>query len=121
MSANWGHHIELSLFGESHGKAIGITIGNLPAGIKLDMDAINKDMQRRAPGKNLMSTQRKEADEVEIFSGVLDGYTTGAPLCGIIKNTSQHSKDYSYLKDNMRPGHSDYPAHIKYKGFNDFS
>ena len=73
MSANWGHHIELSLFGESHGKAIGITIGNLPAGIKLDMDAINKDMQRRAPGKNLMSTQRKEADEVEILSGVLDG------------------------------------------------
>lgn len=119
MSANWGHHIELSLFGESHGKAIGITIGNLPAGIKLDMDAINKDMQRRAPGKNKMSTQRKEADEVEILSGVLDGYTTGAPLCGIIKNTSQHSKDYSYLKDNMRPGHSDYPAYIKYKGFND--
>ncbi len=119
MSANWGHHIELSLFGESHGKAIGITIGHLPAGIKLDMDAINKDMQRRAPGKNLMSTQRKEADEVEILSGVLDGYTTGAPLCGIIKNTSQHSKDYSYLKDNMRPGHSDYPAYIKYKGFND--
>lgn len=119
MSANWGHHIELSLFGESHGKAIGITIGNLPAGIKLDMDTINKDMQRRAPGKNLMSTQRKEADEVEILSGVLDGYTTGAPLCGIIKNTSQHSKDYSYLKDNMRPGHSDYPAYIKYKGFND--
>ena len=119
MSANWGHHIELSLFGESHGKAIGITIGNLPAGIKLDMDAINKDMQRRAPGKNKMSTQRKEADEVEILSGILDGYTTGAPLCGIIKNTSQHSKDYSYLKDNMRPGHSDYPAYIKYKGFND--
>lgn len=119
MSANWGHHIELSLFGESHGKAIGITIGNLPAGIKLDMDTIKKDMQRRAPGKNKMSTQRKEADEVEILSGVLDGYTTGAPLCGIIKNTSQHSKDYSYLKDNMRPGHSDYPAYVKYKGFND--
>ena len=98
MSANWGHHIELSLFGESHGKAIGITIGNLPAGIKLDMDAINKDMQRRAPGKNKMSTQRKEADEVEILSGVLDGYTTGAPLCGIIKNYSQHSKYYSNRK-----------------------
>ena len=67
----------------------------------IDMDAINKDMQRRAPGKNKMSTQRKEADEVEILSGVLDGYTTGAPLCGIIKNTSQHSRDYSYLKDNI--------------------
>ena len=119
MSANWGHHIELSLFGESHGQAIGITIGNLPAGIKLDYAAIRKEMQRRAPGRNLMSTQRKEADEVEILSGIYDGYTTGAPLCGIIKNTSQHSKDYSYLKDNMRPGHSDYPAFVKYKGFND--
>ena len=94
MSANWGHHIELSLFGESHGKAIGITIGNLPAGIKLDMDTINKDMHRRAPGNNLMSTQRNEADEVDIVCGVLDGCTTGAPLCGIIKNTCQHSQDY---------------------------
>lgn len=99
MSANWGHHIELSLFGESHGKAIGITIGHLPAGIKLDMDAINNGICKDvAPGKNLMSTQRKEADEVEILSGVLDGFTTGAPLCGIIKNTSQHSKDYSLFE-----------------------
>ena len=119
MSANWGHHIELSLFGESHGKALGIVIGNLPAGIRLDMDAIRKDMKRRAPGQNLMSTQRKEADEVEIMSGLLDGVTTGAPLCGMIYNTSQHSKDYSYLKAKMRPGHSDYPAYVKYKGFND--
>lgn len=119
MSANWGHHIELSIFGESHGKAIGIVIGHLPAGIKLDFDAINRDMKRRAPGQNKMSTARKEADEVEIMSGVLDGYTTGAPLCAMIYNTSQHSKDYSYLKEKMRPGHSDYPAYVKYKGFND--
>lgn len=119
MSANWGHHIELSLFGESHGKDIGIIIGNLPAGIQLDLDAIRKDMKRRAPGQNKMSTQRKEADEFEILSGFLDGYTTGAPLCCMIKNTSQHSKDYSYLKEKMRPAHSDYPAYVKYKGFND--
>ncbi|MCD7839239.1 MAG: chorismate synthase [Erysipelotrichaceae bacterium] len=119
MSANWGTNIELSLFGESHGKAIGIVIGNLPAGIKLDMDEINKNMKRRAPGQNKMSTPRKEKDEVEIMSGVLDGITTGAPLCALIYNSDQHSKDYSLLKECMRPGHSDYPAYIKYQGFND--
>lgn len=119
MSANWGHHIELSLFGESHGKGIGIVIGNLPAGLKLDMDMIKSEMKRRAPGQNKMSTPRKEADEVEIMSGVLDGITTGAPLCAMIPNTSQHSKDYSYLKEKMRPGHSDYPAYVKYHGCND--
>jgi chorismate synthase len=119
MSANWGHHIELSLFGESHGKGIGIVIGNLPAGLKLDMDMIKAEMKRRAPGQNKMSTPRKEADEVEIMSGVVDGITTGAPLCAMIANTSQHSKDYSYLKEKMRPGHSDYPAYVKYHGFND--
>ncbi len=119
MSANWGTQIELSLFGESHGEAIGIVIGHLPSGLKLDMEAIKKDMAKRAPGKDKMSTSRKEADEVEIMSGVLDGVTTGAPLCAMIHNTSQHSSDYSYLKAKMRPGHSDYPAYVKYKGFND--
>lgn len=119
MSANWGTNIELSLFGESHGKAIGIVIGNLPAGVKLDMDEINKNMKRRAPGLNKMSTPRKEKDEVEIMSGILDGVTTGAPLCALIYNSDQHSKDYSLLKECMRPGHSDYPAYIKYQGFND--
>ncbi|MCD7809620.1 MAG: chorismate synthase [Erysipelotrichaceae bacterium] len=119
MSANWGTNIELSLFGESHGKAIGIVIGNLPAGIKLDMDEINRNMKRRAPGQNKMSTPRKEKDEVEIMSGILAGVTTGAPLCAMIYNSDQHSKDYSLLKECMRPGHSDYPAYIKYQGFND--
>ena len=119
MSANWGKNIELSLFGESHGKAIGIVIGNLPAGIKLDLEAIKKDLSRRAPGKNKMSTARKEKDEVEIISGVIDGVTTGAPLVGMIYNSDQHSKDFSYLKELMRPGHSDYSAYEKYHGFND--
>lgn len=76
-------------------------------------------MKRRAPGQNKMSTARKEADQVEILSGLQDGITTGAPLTGVIYNSDQHSKDYSLLKTNMRPGHSDYPAYIKYKGFND--
>lgn len=119
MSSNWGTNIELSLFGESHGKAIGIVIGHLPAGIELDMDEIQKNMQRRAPGQNKMSTPRKEKDEVQIMSGVIDNVTTGAPLCAMIYNSDQHSKDYSLLKECMRPGHSDYPAFVKYHGFND--
>ena len=119
MSANWGKNIELSIFGESHGKAIGINMGSLPAGIKLDMEAIKKDMARRAPGKNALSTARKEKDEVEIISGIQDGITTGAPLCALIYNSDQHSKDYSLLESHMRPGHSDYAAYVKYHGFND--
>ncbi|MEG0549332.1 MAG: chorismate synthase [Coprobacillus sp.] len=119
MSSNWGTNIELSIFGESHGKAIGIVMGNLPAGIKLDIDEIKHQMKRRAPGLDAMSTPRKEKDEVEIMSGILDGVTTGAPLCAMIYNSDQHSKDYSLLKECMRPGHSDYPAYIKYEGFND--
>ena len=119
MPATYRNNIELTLFGESHGKAIGITIGNLPSGIQLDYDEIKKDMKRRAPGLNKMSTARKEADEVDIISGVQDGITTGAPLTGLIYNSDQHSKDYSLLKSHMRPGHSDYPAYVKYHGFND--
>lgn len=119
MAATYKNHIELTIFGESHGKAIGIVIGNLPSGIAIDLEAIQKDMQRRAPGQNAMSTARKEADQVEILSGILDGKTTGAPLTGIIYNSDQHSKDYSLLKTHMRPGHSDYPAFVKYHGFND--
>lgn len=119
MSANWGSHIELSLFGESHGEAIGIVMGNLPAGIRLDMEQIRWYMKRRAPGQNKMSTPRQEKDEVHIVSGLVDGVTTGAPLCAMIYNQNQHSKDYSELKACMRPGHSDYPAYMKYHGFND--
>ncbi len=101
------------------GKAIGVVLGNLPSGIKIDMDEVAKEMKRRAPGQNKMSTARKEADNVEIMSGLQDNITTGAPLCGMIYNSDQHSKDYSLLKEKMRPGHSDYPAFVKYKGFND--
>ena len=119
MSSTWGTNIELTIFGESHGTGIGIVIGNLPAGITLDMEEIKKNMKRRAPGQNKMSTARQEKDEVQIISGVLDHTTTGAPLCAMIYNSDQHSKDYSLLKECMRPGHSDYPAYVKYKGFND--
>jgi len=119
MSSTWGTNIEITIFGESHGQGIGIVIGNLPAGVELDMEDIQKNMKRRAPGQNKMSTPRQEKDEVHIMSGVIDNVTTGAPLCAIIYNSDQHSKDYSLLKECMRPGHSDYPAYIKYKGFHD--
>ena len=119
MSSTWKNKIEITIFGESHGKAIGVVLGNLPSGIKLDMEEVAKEMKRRAPGQNKMSTARKEADKVEIMSGIQDDIITGAPLCAMIYNSDQHSKDYSLLKEKMRPGHSDYPAFVKYKGFND--
>ena len=118
MSATWGTNIELSLFGESHGEAIGIVIGHLPAGIELDEEFIRSEMDRRIPGKKLTTT-RKEDDEYHIISGVLNNKTTGAPLCMIIKNKDHHSQDYSLLKDIMRPSHSDYGAYVKYNGLND--
>ncbi len=119
MSSTWGTNIELSIFGESHGDAIGIVIGNLPAGIVLDFDDISLQMKRRAPGFHPLTTPRKEKDEIRIVSGVKDGITTGAPLCAMIENTNQHSHDYDILKECMRPGHADYSAFVKYNGFND--
>lgn len=97
MSSTWGTNIELSIFGESHGQAIGIVMGNLPAGIPLDMADIKHQMKRRAPGQNIMSTPRKEKDEVHIMSGLMNNVTTGAPLCAMIYNSDQHSKDYSFI------------------------
>ncbi|HHZ02252.1 MAG TPA: chorismate synthase [Tissierellia bacterium] len=120
MGSVWGNKLKVSIFGESHGEGIGVVIDNLPPGIKINMDYINKQLSRRAPGKSPLSTSRREGDSVKILSGVFKGYTTGAPLCGIIYNEDQKSKDYSQLKDNMRPGHSDYPAWAKYAGFNDY-
>ena len=119
MGANWGRNIRLSIFGESHGSAIGINIDGLPAGVEIDLDKIERHMERRAPGRAAFSTQRKEKDGIEILSGVYEGKTTGAPICGIIRNEDKKSKDYSKLKEVMRPGHSDYPAYVKYHGYND--
>ena len=112
-------NISLSVFGESHGKCIGAVITGFPAGLEIDYEAICKDMDRRKPGKDKLSTQRKEADKFEFVSGVLDGVTTGAPICVMIYNTSQHSSDYSKLKTTPRPSHADYAAYVKYGGFND--
>ena len=119
MPATWKSNLEVTIFGESHGKAIGVVLGNFPAGIKVDEEFIAAQMKRRAPGQNILSTSRKEADKVEIVSGIFEGMTTGAPICGMIYNSDQHSQDYSLLKEKMRPSHSDYPASIRYHGFND--
>lgn len=120
MSGMWGNKLKISIFGESHGAGIGITIDGLPSGIEIDFEKILKEMSRRAPGKSKISTARKEGDNPEILSGLFEGKTTGTPLCAVIRNKDQHSKDYGKLKDLMRPGHADYPGFVRYKGFNDY-
>lgn len=119
MSSVIGDKIKLSIFGESHGEAIGCVIDGLPAGIKIDMNAVYKGMQRRAPGKDKTATPRLEKDIPHILSGMLDNVTTGAPLAIVIENTNTKSGDYSNLMTVPRPGHSDYPAYVKYGGNND--
>lgn len=120
MSGMWGNKLKVSIFGESHGVGIGITIDGLPSGFEINMNEILKEMGRRAPGKSKLSTARRETDSPEILSGYFEGKTTGTPLCAIIRNGDQHSKDYGKLKDLMRPGHADYPGYIRYNGFNDY-
>ncbi len=120
MSGVWGKKIKYSIFGESHGVSIGIIIDGLPAGIKLDFDMIEAEMTRRQPGKTNIATSRTEADKFQILSGIFNGYTTSAPLCVTIENTNQHSKDYEKAKELLRPGHADYTAYIKSKGYNDY-
>lgn len=120
MSSQFGSFLRLSLFGQSHGEAIGITLDGFPAGLPIDMDALAREMARRAPGQSALSTPRKEADAPEFLSGVLNGVTTGQPLCAIIRNTNQHSKDYGSSVDLARPAHADYTGHVRYFGFEDW-
>lgn len=120
MSNTFGKNFKITIYGESHGKSIGVIIDGIPPGITLDFDLINEEMYRRRPGKDNVSTTRKEKDQVLIQSGYFNDHTTGTPLCGIIENTNKKSKDYSKLKDQMRPSHADYPGQIKYNGFNDY-
>ena len=112
--------MKYSIFGESHGPAIGVVLEGVPAGLELDLDAIRFDLGRRAPGKNALSTQRREADEPQILSGVFEGRTTGAPLCAVIANTDTRSGDYAQTRDLARPGHADYAAFMRYGGFHDY-
>jgi chorismate synthase len=115
-----GNKVKVSIFGESHGGAIGVVVDGLPSGIEIDIDLIESQMKRRAPGQNSFSTARKESDKPNIVSGLFEGKTTGSPLCAIILNEDTRSKDYSKLKDIMRPGHGDYTGYVKYSGFNDY-
>ena len=119
MSSTYGEKLKLSIFGQSHGPAIGMTLDGIPAGLPVDFEKLYAFMARRAPGQGSFATTRKEADQPEFLSGLVDGFTCGAPLAAIIHNTNTRSGDYSNLKDCPRPGHADYPAQIKYKGFQD--
>ncbi len=120
MGSIIGDKLKVSVFGESHGPAIGIVIDGLPAGCEIDMERIQRELSRRAPGKSKISTARKESDIPKILSGIFNGRTTGAPLSAVIENTNTKSGDYSEIMIKPRPGHSDYPAMVKYDGFNDY-
>lgn len=117
--SHWGKNLSMSVFGQSHAAAIGVTIDGLPAGEAIDIDTLQAFMDRRAPGQNKMTTQRKEPDAPEILCGVIDGVTCGAPLTAVIRNTDTRSKDYKAIADKPRPSHADWPAHVKYAGFQD--
>ena len=119
MSSTWGNKIKISVFGQSHAEAIGVCIDGLPAGERVDREELQRFMQRRAPGRSKVSTPRREADEVKILCGLVEDVTCGAPLAAIIENTNTRSKDYEFLKETPRPAHADYPAQVKYGGFQD--
>ena len=119
MSSTYGENLKLSIFGQSHGAAIGMTLDGIPAGLPVNFEKLQEFLNRRAPGQNGWSTPRTEADRPEFLAGIVDGYTCGAPLAAVIRNTSTRSGDYSNLKDVPRPGHADYTAQIKYGGFQD--
>ncbi|MCD8004663.1 MAG: chorismate synthase [Oscillospiraceae bacterium] len=109
-----------TIFGESHGPAIGVTLTGVPAGLALDMDFIEAEMARRRPGQDGLSTPRREEDRPEILSGVFQGHTTGTPLCAVIRNGDTRSGDYSQLKACPRPSHGDYTGRVRYGGYNDY-
>ena len=119
MSSTYGEHLKLSIFGQSHAPAIGMTLDGIPAGLPVDFEKLQAFLNRRAPGQNDYSTPRKEEDRPEFLSGLLNGFTCGAPIAAIIRNTNTRSGDYANLKDCPRPGHADYTAEIKYHGFQD--
>lgn len=121
MSSQIGKHIKVSVFGESHGPAIGMVMDAPPPGLTVDFDYLSAQMERRAPGKDPTATARKESDLPEFLSGLKDGVTTGAPLTAVIRNDNTRSSDYSELTRKPRPSHADYAAFVHYKGFNDIA
>lgn len=121
ISSFFGKNIKISIFGESHGPAIGVVIDGLPSGFSIYQEKLLKDMARRKPSSQSYSTKRREPDDVEILSGYYNDRTTGTPLCAMIRNKDTRSKDYSELESLMRPGHADYTGYMRYKGYNDIS
>ena len=119
MSSTYGENLKLSIFGQSHGAAIGMTMDGIPAGLPVDTEKLQAFLNRRAPGQNVWSTPRKEEDRPEFLAGIIDGFTCGAPIAAVIHNTNTRSGDYDNLKDCPRPGHADYTANVKYGGFQD--
>ncbi len=119
MSSIYGENLKLSLFGQSHGPAIGMVLDGVPAGLPVDVDALQSFLNRRAPGQADWSTARREADRPDFLAGLQDGYTCGAPIAAVIPNTNTRSGDYESLKSCPRPGHADYTAQVKYGGFQD--
>ena len=115
MSSEFGNLLKVSVFGQSHGKAIGVVVDGLPAGEIIDLEELNAFLSRRKPGKSPLSTARKESDTPIFLSGLENGVTCGAPLCAVIENGDQHSSDYSELRDKPRPGHADYTAYVKWR------
>jgi len=114
MSSTYGKIFKIATFGESHGVAIGVVVEGCPAGIGFDLAFIQQELDRRKPGQSRITTQRKEADSVEVLSGVFEGKTTGAPIAMVIWNEDQRSKDYSHIAQQFRPSHADYTYQAKY-------
>jgi len=119
MGSVYGKNIRVSIFGQSHSDAIGVTIDGFPAGFEIDMALLDAFMERRAPGKNAQSTARREGDKVKFLSGLVGNVTCGAPICAVIENTDMRSADYDKLKDIPRPAHADFTGHVKFNGHND--
>ena len=117
--STWGTILKMTTWGESHGKGIGVVVDGCPAGLPLEPEDIQIYLDRRKPGQSAFTTQRKEADHVEILSGVFEGKTTGTPISMVVWNQDQRSHDYSNLMDLYRPGHADYTFDEKY-GFRDY-
>ncbi|MBQ3603338.1 MAG: chorismate synthase [Clostridia bacterium] len=121
MASTIGENIKITIFGQSHSPAIGVTIDGFPCGFEIDKENLAEFMARRAPGNDKFSTQRKEADKVEFLSGLTDCKTNGAPITAVIYNKDQRSKDYSELFEHPRPGHADYTARMKYGDSHDIA
>jgi chorismate synthase len=114
MGSTYGKIFNISTFGESHGLAIGVVVDGCPAGIDFDMEFIQSELNRRKPGQSKITTQRKEADEFQVLSGVFEGKTTGTPICMLIWNGDQRSKDYAHIAEQFRPSHADFTYDAKY-------